>query len=144
GEGKRVLAVAARPVAAKPAYGAEDETELRLVGFLAFVDPPDPDAGRALAALREDGVVVKILSGDNALVCRHLAVEGGLHGAKVVMGADVARLDDAALGAVAERAAVFARVSPDQKHRIILALKRRGRVVGFLGDGINDAPSLHS
>jgi Mg2+-importing ATPase len=144
GEGKRVLAVAARPVPVQPSYGIGDEHDACLVGFLAFVDPSGPDVAGALAALRDDGVAVKILSGDNDLVCRHLAGQVGLGGADVVTGVDVARLDDAALGAVAERTSVFARVSPEQKNRIILALKRRGHVVGYLGDGINDAPSLHS
>ena len=89
-------------------------------------------------------MTVKILTGDNDLVARHVCRRIGLDDHEIISGEELARLDDAAIGHVAERAAVFARVSPAQKNRIILALKRRGHVVGFMGDGINDAPSLHA
>ena len=98
----------------------------------------------SLAELKRDGVTVKILTGDNELVARHVCRSIGLDEQQIVTGDEIERIDDAALGHVAEQASVFARVSPAQKNRIILALKRRGHVVGFMGDGINDAPSLHA
>jgi Mg2+-importing ATPase len=143
-KGLCVLAVAWRDVTEKPAYGLADEMELTLAGFAAFDDPVLADAPALLETLRRDGVEVKILTGDNELVARHVCSEVGLEGERLVLGAEVDRTTDAALGAVAERTAVFARVSPAQKNRILLALKRRGHVVGFLGDGVNDAPSLHA
>jgi Mg2+-importing ATPase len=142
--GFRVLAVATRALPSRAAYDASDERELTLVGFLAFADPPRPDARRALEALRRDGVEVKIVTGDNELVARHVCSQVGLDVTDLVTGADIDRMTDTALAHVAEQSTVFARVSPAQKNRIILALKRRGHVVGYLGDGINDAPSLHA
>jgi Mg2+-importing ATPase len=142
--GFRVLAVAWRDVAEKPAYDFANETELTLAGFAAFDDPVLPDARELLETLRRDGVEVKILTGDNELVARRVCSEVGLEREKLVLGGEVDRMTDAALAAVAERTSVFARVSPAQKNRILLALKRRGHVVGFLGDGVNDAPSLHA
>ena len=115
-----------------------------LLGFLTFFDPPREDAADALLALRRDGVAVKILTGDNALATRHICEQVGLNTERMLLGDDVGRLDDPALAQVVEQASVFARVSPAQKNRIILALKRRSHVVGYLGDGINDAPSLHA
>jgi Mg2+-importing ATPase len=143
-KGLRVLAVAWQNVLEKPAYGRSDETGLTLAGFVAFADPVMADAPALLETLRRDGVEVKILTGDNELVARRVCADVGLRCEEVVLGADVDRLTDAALGAVAERTSVFARVSPAQKNRILLALKHRGHVVGFLGDGVNDAPSLHA
>jgi Mg2+-importing ATPase len=142
-QGYLTLAVAYRDIPEQAAYRAEDEVELTLVGFLAFFDPPREDAAQVLNALRADGIQVKILTGDNALVARHICEQVGLDGAQIVLGAEVDRLSDPALQQVAERTTVFARVSPAQKNRVMLALKRRGHAVGFLGDGINDAPSLH-
>jgi Mg2+-importing ATPase len=142
--GARVLAVARRRLPPQPAYAADDERELVLVGFIAFSDPLVPGVADALAALRRDGVAVKIITGDSELVARHVCEEVGLDAERMVLGADIEGMTDGALGVVAERADVFARVSPAQKNRIILALKARDHVVGFLGDGINDAPSLHA
>jgi Mg2+-importing ATPase len=144
GDGFRVLAVAYRWLEPRPAYSRADEADLVLAGFVSFADPVLPDVADVLAQLREDGVTVKILTGDNDLVARHVCQSIGFDDHEIVTGEEVAHLDDAALGHVAEHAAVFARVSPAQKNRIILALKRRGHVVGFMGDGINDAPSLHT
>jgi Mg2+-importing ATPase len=143
-DGLRVLAVAYRVVDRRAAYSRDDERDLVLAGFVTFADPVLPDAAEAIADLRRDGVVVKILTGDNDLVARHICGHVGIDPATVVTGDEVERLDDAALGHVAEEASVFTRVSPAQKNRIILALKHRGHVVGFMGDGINDAPSLHA
>jgi Mg2+-importing ATPase len=142
--GYRVLAVAYSPVPAQPTYTVADEEHLVLAGFVAFVDPPLPEVADALRALARDGVRVKILTGDNELVTRHVCAQVGIDGAGIVLGRDLERMNDAALAVVAEETSVFARVSPAQKYRIVLALKSRGHVVGFLGDGINDAPSLHA
>jgi Mg2+-importing ATPase len=143
-KGHRVLAVACRELPAQAGYTAADEWAMVLVGFVSFSDPPMPDAADSVAALRRDGVTVKILTGDNELVARHVCAQVGLVGGQVVLGDQLDELTDSALEAVAERTTVFARVSPGQKNRIILALKHRNHVVGFLGDGINDAPSLHA
>jgi Mg2+-importing ATPase len=142
--GFRALAVAYDEVAPKAAYRKEDERGLVLAGFLSFSDHPLPAADEALGALTRDGVAVKILTGDNELVTRHVCSEVGLNVERIILGEEVDRMTDGALGQVAERTTVFARVSPMQKNRIILALKRRGHVVGYMGDGINDAPSLHT
>jgi Mg2+-importing ATPase len=143
-QGLRVLAVAYRQVHEQKAFSLEDEHSLILAGFLAFADPPTPDAGASVAALRRDGVQVKILTGDNELVARNICEQVGLHDPFIILGDGLERMSDTALGHMAEQATVFARVSPMQKLRIILALKHRGHVVGYMGDGINDAPSLHS
>jgi Mg2+-importing ATPase len=142
--GLRVLAVAYRWLEARDAYARADETALTLAGFVGFADPILPDVAEAIADLKRDGVAVKILTGDNDLVARHVCDQIGLDVTRIVTGDDVARIDDAGLGQLAEETSVFARVAPAQKNRIILALKRRGHVVGFMGDGINDAPSLHA
>jgi Mg2+-importing ATPase len=144
GEGYRVLAVAMRAVPQQAAYHADDEHDLVLIGFLTFADPPLDDARDALQALHRDGVVVKILTGDNELVAQHVCSQVGLAVDSMLLGDDVDAMNDPALAHVAEQTTVFARVSPAQKNRIITALKSRGHVVGFLGDGINDAPSLHA
>jgi Mg2+-importing ATPase len=142
--GFRVLAVAYKSVAAQEAFSAADERDLILVGFLTFADPPLEDAAETIEALRCDGVQVKILTGDSDIVARHLCAQVGLPTERIVLGQELERLTPAALAQVAETHHVFARVTPAQKHRILLALKARGHVVGFLGDGINDAPSLHA
>jgi Mg2+-importing ATPase len=143
-DGFRVLAVAARSVEAQHAYGVADERDLTLVGFAAFLDPPRPDVDETIAALRDDGIAVKILTGDNELVTQRVCARVGLVAQSIVLGDAVDRMSDSALAAVAERTAVFARVSPMQKNRIVHALRARGHVVGVLGDGINDAPALRS
>jgi P-type Mg2+ transporter len=143
-EGYRVLGVASRPVPAQRSYTIADEQALVLAGFLAFVDPPMADVRDAVQALQRDGVTVKVLTGDNELVTQHVCRQVGLDGRNILLGDEIAQMSEAALAAVAERTTVFARVSPAQKNRIILALKSRNHVVGFLGDGINDAPSLHT
>ncbi len=142
-QGYRVLAVAYRLVAHQSAYHRTDEQALVLLGFLTFADPPRPDAAEVLQALKSDGVQVKILTGDNELVTRHVCQQVGLDDGRIVLGSELDRMSDAALSQVAEQVNVFARVSPAQKNRIILALKSRKHVIGYIGDGINDAPSLH-
>jgi Mg2+-importing ATPase len=143
-QGFRVLAVAYRPLEARAGFTVNDERDLVLAGFLTFFDPPREDASESILALKRDGVTIKILTGDNELVTRHVCTQVGIPSIRIVMGDDLERTSDSALGHLAEITDVFARVSPSQKNRIILALKRRGHVVGFLGDGINDAPSLHA
>lgn len=143
-QGFRVLAVAYSTVAPSASYSVADERELTLAGFLAFGDPALPDAATAVAALKRDGVDVKILTGDNDLVTRRICAEVGIDPEKIVLGSELEKISDSALAHVAEQSTVFARVTPAQKNRIILALKHRSHVVGFMGDGINDAPSLHA
>jgi Mg2+-importing ATPase len=144
-QGLRALGIAFREMPKTHADASVgDETELVFVGFAAFLDPPKRDAAKALAALLQSGVAVKILTGDNELVTQHICAKLGLPVTDVLTGSDIERLDDHALQARATEADLFCRVSPMQKNRIILALKKRGRVVGYLGDGINDAPALHS
>ena len=142
-QGFRTIAVAYRDMPQQEAYRASDEVDLTLVGVLAFIDPPVEGAADVLNALRRDGVEVKILTGDSDLVARHICEQVGLDGQRIALGADLDDMSDTALQHLAETTTVFARVSPAQKNRIILALKARKHVVGFLGDGINDAPSLH-
>jgi Mg2+-importing ATPase len=141
--GFRVLAIAYRTVHQRTGFTAADERDLTLVGFLTFADHLLEGVPASIDRLRRDGVQVKILTGDNELVTRHLCTQVGIDGGRIVLGEDVERVDETALARVAEQTSVFARVSPSQKHRIIRALKAHGHVVGFLGDGINDAPSLH-
>ena len=143
-KGFRVLAVPYRPLDRAAGLTAADERDLILVGFLTFADPPLKGAAESIAAMGRDGVQVKILTGDNELVTKYICAQVGIDSKEVVVGDDIARMDDSALAHVAEESHVFARVSPAQKNRIILALKHRNHVVGFLGDGINDAPSLHT
>ena len=144
-EGYRVLGVAVRDVPRQAEYSVDaDERDLSFVGFLLFFDPPKPDAKQTLESLSRLGVQVKVITGDNRLVARHLAEAVGLP-AESILGADeLAGLRDEALCHVAEQTTIFAEVDPTQKERIILALRKRNHVVGYLGDGINDAPALHA
>ena len=143
-EGFRVLAVARREMSASEECTAAAEKDLCLIGFLSFFDPPLPGVDETIRALARDGVRVKIITGDDPLVARHVCSELGLDVRKVLLGSDLDLLTDPALATVAQRTTLFARVSPRQKTRILQALRSRGHVVGFLGDGINDAPSLHA
>ncbi|WP_454753783.1 HAD-IC family P-type ATPase [Cupriavidus necator] len=139
-EGFRVLGIASRQVGmGHPHAVVDDETELVFAGFAAFLDPPKESAKAALAELAADGIAVKIITGDNELV-----TQLGLPVVGVLTGAQIQQMDDPALAARVEQVNLFCRVAPTQKNRVILALKQRGHVVGYLGDGINDAPSLHS
>jgi Mg2+-importing ATPase len=143
-QGYRVLAVAYRSVTQAAQYHKTDEQSMVLLGFLTFADPPKPDVAQVLQALKTDGVQVKVLTGDNELVTRHVCEQVGLPSSRIVLGSDLDHISDTALPQVVEQVHVFARVSPAQKNRIILALKKRKHVVGYMGDGINDAPSLHT
>jgi Mg2+-importing ATPase len=144
-EGFRVLGIAWRKVAPDhPHAVVTDETELVFAGFAAFLDPPKASAAQALKSLAASGVALKIVTGDNELVTRHICNALGLTVTEVLTGDDIQHMDDSALRARVEAVNVFCRVTPAQKNRIILALKARGHTVGYLGDGVNDAPSLHS
>ncbi|WP_367046582.1 magnesium-translocating P-type ATPase [Streptomyces sp. Je 1-332] len=142
-EGLRVLAVATRAVPAdRDTYTTADESDLTLVGFLAFLDPPKQDAADALRALAGNGVAVKVVTGDNELVAARVCADVGLDVSELITGATVDLVDDAELRRLARTTTVFARVNPVQKARIVRALKADGHTVGFLGDGINDAAAL--
>jgi Mg2+-importing ATPase len=142
--GLRVLGVAWREVRHDHGFKAADEHDLVFAGFLTFVDPPLAEVGETIESLREDGVHIKILTGDNELVARYVCERVGIDCERIVLGSEIAGSTDTALAHLAEEIDVFARVSPGQKNRLIRALKNRGHTVGFLGDGINDAPSLHA
>ena len=144
-EGFRVLGIASRQVGMDHSHAVvSDETELVFAGFAAFLDPPKESAKKALAALAADRVAVKVITGDNELVTQHICTQLDLPVTGVLTGAEIQQIGDQALSARVEQVNLFCRVTPAQKNRVILALKRRGHVVGYLGDGINDAPSLHS
>ncbi|HMJ49322.1 MAG TPA: magnesium-translocating P-type ATPase [Burkholderiales bacterium] len=145
GEGLRVLGVAWRELPGDhPSAALQDETELVFAGFVAFYDPPKKSAAAALAALAQSRVALKIVTGDNERVAQHLCTQLGIAVTGVLMGGQIAAMDDSALQAAVENVNLFCRVTPGQKSRIIQALRARGHVVGYLGDGINDAPPLHS
>jgi Mg2+-importing ATPase len=150
-DGFRVLALATKDcqpresVAAHTTpYGKADECDLTLEGYVAFLDPPKESALAAIKALEQHGVRVKVVTGDNDLVARKVCKQVGLFVDRVLLGDEVERLTDAELAAAAEDTVLFARVSPAQKQRIIRALQSRKHTVGFMGDGINDAPALHA
>lgn len=145
-EGIRVIAVATRTGLAGDfeALRHEAERELVLEGMLTFRDPPKPGVEQALGDLRRLGVRVKVVSGDHHAVVRHLAATVGLASDEVVTGAQLASLRDDALWHLVERVDLFAEVDPGQKERILVALGKTGHVVGFMGDGINDAPAMHA
>lgn len=145
GDGLRVVAVAAKEVPpAKEVYGVADEADLTLIGYVAFLDPPKESSAPALKALAEHGVALKVLTGDNELVTAKICREVGLATDGVLLGEDVERMCDAELAAAAEAHNVFARLTPAHKDRIVRLLKANGRVVGFMGDGINDAAALRA
>jgi Mg2+-importing ATPase len=143
-DGFRVLAVATKKLDKRAAYSKADECELVLTGYLAFLDPPKESAIKAIEALRQHGVTVKVLTGDNDLVTRKVCSEVGIHAQKIILGREVETLTDAQLSESVETADVFARLSPAHKQRIVKALQAKGHVVGFMGDGINDAPALRA
>ncbi len=142
-DGFRVIAIAYKELPeGERAYSVQDEAGLRLVGYIAFLDPPKDSAREAIAALARHGVSVKILTGDNDIITRKVCREVGLQVDRIVLGSEVEKMDDAALAEVAEQVSVFAKLSPSQKARVINALHLRNHVVGFMGDGINDGPAL--
>ncbi|MER5457488.1 magnesium-translocating P-type ATPase [Micromonospora sp. NPDC002389] len=142
-QGSRVLALAVRPMPGATAATVADEREMTLVGLLAFQDPPRDDAAAAIRRLAGMGIAVRLVTGDNRHAARHVAADVGLAG-EPLLGAEIAACPDDQLPDRIADVSVFAEVDPLQKERILTALRRRGEVVGFLGDGINDAPALHS
>jgi len=144
-EGFKVLGIAWRIVALDhPHAVVNDETELIFAGFAAFLDPPKTSAAHALKALAADGVSVKIVTGDSELVTRYVCGQLGMPVTGVLNGSELQQLDDPTLAVRVREANLFCRVTPAQKNRVILSLKAQGHTVGYLGDGINDAPSLRS
>ena len=143
-DGFRVLAVAAKELSGKRLCAKTDESDLTLKGYVAFLDPPKATAARALEALHGHGIGVKILTGDNPLISRKVCRDVGLLPDPMLLGADVEKMSDADLPDAAENTTLFARLSPAHKQRVIRALREKGHVVGFMGDGINDAPALRA
>ncbi|KPN91250.1 magnesium-translocating P-type ATPase [Pseudomonas nunensis] len=144
-DGFRVLLVATREIPkaqSKNQYHTADERELVIRGFLTFLDPPKETAGPAIAALRDMGVTVKVLTGDNAVVTCKICREVGLDPGTPLLGQDIEHMDDTTLKLQVEERTVFAKLTPLQKSRVLKALQANGHTVGFLGDGINDAPAL--
>lgn len=142
-DGFRVLALAYRDFEPRHSYSKDDESDLILAGYAAFLDPPKETALAAVAALRARGVAVKILTGDNELVSRKICQTVGIPTDQVLLGSQVEMMSDAELGNAAETTTLFARMTPGHKQRVIQVLQERQHVVGFLGDGINDSPALH-
>jgi P-type Mg2+ transporter len=143
-DGFRVLAVATRELPGRQICAKEDERQLVLRGYVAFLDPPKSTVAGALAALNSSGIGVKILTGDNQLISRKVCRDVGLVPDPMLLGSDVEKLSDADLADAAGKATLFARLSPAHKERVIRILRGKGHVVGFLGDGINDAPALRA
>ena len=142
-DGFRVLAVAHKHLAPDELISKEDECDLILKGYIAFLDPPKDSAGKAIHALQNHGITIKVLTGDNDLVTRTVCRQVGLNADEILLGSKVEVMTDDELASAVETTHVFARLSPAHKQRIIRALQHQGHVVGFMGDGINDAPALH-
>lgn len=143
-DGFRVLAVATKSLSGNQSCSKDDERELILKGYVAFLDPPKDSAGRAIEALHKLGVGVKILTGDNHLISRKVCKDVGLSADPMLLGAGIDQMSDAELAGAANETVLFARLSPAHKQRVICVLRGMGHVVGFMGDGINDAPALRA
>ena len=143
-QGIRVIAVAMRPLKEKSACERDDERDMTFVGFVTFLDRPKEGVSEAISELAQLGVGVKLITGDNRLVAQHVAGLVGMRAERVLTGAELDELHDEALWHAAEQTDLFVEVDPNQKERIILSLKKMGHVVGFLGDGVNDAPAMHA
>ncbi|HGN9371543.1 TPA: magnesium-translocating P-type ATPase [Citrobacter pasteurii] len=144
-QGLRVVAVATKYLPAREGdYQRIDESDLILEGYIAFLDPPKETTAPALKALKASGITVKILTGDSELVAAKVCHEVGLDAGDVVIGSSIEGLNDDELATLAQRTTLFARLTPMHKERIVTLLKREGHVVGFMGDGINDAPALRA
>ena len=144
-QGLRVVAVAMKEIPpSQVAYSVADESELTLIGYIAFLDPPKESTAPALKALAANGITVKILTGDNELVTAEVCRQVGLGVEGVVLGPQIDRMDDKTLAEAVEHHTIFAKLSPLNKERIVRSLRGNGHVVGFMGDGINDAPALRA
>jgi Mg2+-importing ATPase len=142
--GMRTLGVATRELPGRIAIGKVDEQGMSFAGFLLFVDPPKPGIAATIRELRDLGVTLKIITGDNPLVAKQIAAQIGMTDLRILSGAALRKVGDDALPKLASETDVFAEIEPNQKERIIRALRKAGHVVGYLGDGINDAPALHA
>lgn len=144
GEGMRVLAVAQKTnPSVEGVFSVKDESDMVLIGYLAFLDPPKDSAAAAIRALNDYGVAVKVLTGDNDVVTGRICEQVGLKVDNLLLGSDVEKMDDKELAAAVEKTSVFAKLSPQQKARIVRILRGNDHTVGFMGDGINDAPAMH-
>jgi Mg2+-importing ATPase len=143
GEGYRVLGIAIRRFTGSAKADKSSETELTFVGFLKFLDPPKPGIAETLASLKSRGIAVKMITGDNQFVARHLAEQVGFVTPRLLTGEAIGQMSKEALFASAPQTDIFAEIDPNQKERIIAALRQARHVVGYLGDGINDVPALH-
>jgi Mg2+-importing ATPase len=143
-EGLRVLALATRRFAPRSDYDRADEATMTFCGFLVFRDPPKADAANTVATLKGLGIAIKVISGDNRHVTAHVARAVGLDAEAMLTGEEIAAMRDEALWHLAPRTGIFVEIDPQQKERIVRALQRTGEAVGYLGDGINDAPALHT
>ncbi len=142
-DGFRVIAIAVKKESiGHPSYSVSDESELTLVGYIAFLDPPKESAKPAISALQDAGIQVKILTGDNELITRKICHDVGIFVEHVILGSDVDEMTDERLADIAESTVVFAKMTPHQKARVIKALQVHGHIVGYMGDGINDGPGL--
>ena len=142
-DGMRVLGIAQKTTPAPAgAFSVADESDMVLIGYLTFLDPPKDSAEDAIAALHEHGVEVKVLTGDNDAVSKCVCRQVGIQADRILLGADVERMDDATLKKEIEITNIFAKLSPQQKARIVTALRENGHTVGFMGDGINDAAAM--
>lgn len=144
GDGYRTLGLACKFLPDECRLSRQDEAAMIFLGFITLFDPLKPDSAATIAQLQRSGVRLKIITGDNALIAQHLALQIGLPDAKILTGGQMQHMSNAALLHAAPLTDIFAEVEPNQKERIILLLKKAGHVVGFLGDGINDAPALHA
>lgn len=143
-EGYRVLAITTKILDDKPDYSVSDEMQMTFEGFIAFIDPPKSSAKKSLATLNQNNIEVKVITGDDPLVSLKVASELGLKVKGILTGDQISKLNKLQLKRAAERTTIFARVNPSQKLAVIEALRRNGHVVGYMGDGINDAPSLRA
>ncbi len=141
-EGLRVIAVAYKPVPSQQNYAVQDESKLTLVGYMGFLDPAKSSAKQALSVLAKHGIQVKILTGDNEVVTAKICKDVGLASGNIVLGSEIEDMSDETLFGLAEETAVFAKMNPIQKSRVIRALKSKGHTVGYMGDGINDAAAI--
>lgn len=143
-QGYRVLGLAIKPVESRARYGQDDEREMAFAGFLLFFDPPEPGVSETLSGLQQLGVRTLVISGDNRFVVRHVAEAVGMGGVRIITGGELSSMRDEALRYLVSTGVAFAEVDPNQKERVILACRKAGHVVGFLGDGINDVPALQA
>lgn len=143
-QGIRVLGIAKKHVECKEKYSVQDEQGMVFIGFLLLFDHPKQDVAQVIQNLAHNSIALKVISGDNKLIVLHTAESVGLEGSGVMTGAEIRKISDEALWSRIEDVNLFAEVDPNQKERIILALKKRGHVVGYMGDGINDVPALHA